>query len=106
MGFATARSGAVASVFNNMGAAATFIPLSGDAVSCTVRLKHEDAALPGGYEALVQARKYTIRYQISDINRNVYDGEYFEISGTRYYCGEMIDTENPDLTRKVAVTIE
>lgn len=61
--------------------AATFYPKTGASVSLTVNMIMEDSIELDGYAAEVQGEETTIEYQKVDINRDVLDGERFEIAG-------------------------
>lgn len=105
MTFATAKSGAVDAQFNNFGVSATFIPLAEDPVDCTVILRNEEYLAPDGYQGQTMDRRKTIRYLVSDIDRDVERGEIFRVDGVDYIVTNIIETSNPDYSRKAAVKV-
>lgn len=78
---------------------ATFTPLVGLPISCTVIKRLEGDYLPDGYEARIADQIVTIKYQLSEIYRDVLTGEIFTIGGEDYEVVSMSD-ERSDYWRK------
>ena len=107
MGFVDGRAEMIGAVFSELGTTtAEFVPLTGDVVSpCNARLENEQEFLPD-YRGQVAGFRRVIRYDFSQIARDVEDGEYFIVDGVKYHVAEMVEGDSPGLTRRVRVTIK
>ena len=65
--------------------AATFVPLNGENISCSVVVDSEDRFLVDGFEGQAADIRDIIVYSLSDIGRDVKRGERFILTDT----GEM-----------------
>lgn len=106
MGFQEGRMEAVSNVFSELGVSAEFIPRAGDPIPCTVRFEGDNVYVPDAYQAQFIKPINVIRYDSAEIPRDVYKGEYFIISNTKYYVAEMVDQEAPELTKRCRVNRE
>ena len=106
MGFNEGRAEIVDAVFADLAAGtATFVPLSGDTVSCSVRLSQDQEMFPD-YQAQRVGLRLIMRYQTEDIDRDVYRGEYFLLDDVKYYVAEMVESNGKDLTRRVRMSVK
>lgn len=80
---------------------AVFNPAIGDPVSCTVRIYNTDDRQVEGFEGQVTEEITVIEYQLSEIGRDIEDGETFVINGTTYTADGMQGRDS--VSRRIAV---
>lgn len=100
--FDTIWPGALASVFDAHGVAASYTPYGGAAVACTVILHKATAPQPQGYEAQAWGPGTTIESRLSETTSEPNRNDTFLIGSTTYTVQEVL--ENDDYVVKTAVT--
>ena len=92
MGFQDNIPGIFTRALNQVGVDAVYTPVTGDQVSCTVRLRHDVILQPSSYDAQIVETGSTIKALYSDVGEPE-KGSTFMIDETTYTVARITDND-------------